>query len=87
MEPALEPGQGLVGVPTRRARAGQLRVVEHPHRPDFWLVKRVGEVLADGRMTVLSDNRAATLADSRSFGPVPVEGSYRVVVRVPTRWT
>ena len=37
-------------------------------------------------MTVLSDNRAATRADSRTFGPVPIEGSYRVVVRIPARW-
>jgi hypothetical protein len=86
MEPALDPGQGLVGLPSRRVRPGQLRVVEHPRRPGFWLVKRVDQVLGDGRMTVLSDNRAATLADSRSFGPVAVAGTYRVVLRVPTRW-
>jgi hypothetical protein len=36
-------------------------------------------------MSVLSDNRDATLADSRSFGPVPIAGSYRVVLRVPRR--
>jgi hypothetical protein len=36
-------------------------------------------------MSVLSDNREATLADSRSFGPVPVTGSYRVLVRIPRR--
>jgi hypothetical protein len=36
-------------------------------------------------MSVLSDNRDATLADSRTFGRVPVAGSYRVVVRIPRR--
>jgi hypothetical protein len=35
---------------------------------------------------VSSDNRDATLADSRSFGPVAVDGSYRVIVRIPRRW-
>jgi hypothetical protein len=85
MEPTLVDGQGLVGVPTRSARVGQLRLLEHPDRPGFWLVKRVTAVHPDGTMSVLSDNRAATIADSRSFGPVPVAGSYRVVVRIPRR--
>lgn len=85
MEPTLVDGQGLVAVPTRSAKAGQLRCLVHPDRPEFWLVKRVAEVHDDGTMTVLSDNREVTLADSRSFGPVPIVGSYRVVVRIPRR--
>jgi hypothetical protein len=83
MEPTLVDGQGLLAIPTRAARVGQLRCVEHPQRPGFWLVKRVSEVHADGTMSVLSDNFGATTADSRSFGPVPVAGSYRVVLRIP----
>lgn len=86
MEPTLVDGQGLVAVPLRRARVGELRCLEHPQRPGFWLVKRVSELHADGTMSVLSDNRGATRADSRSFGPVPIGGSYRVVLRVPRRW-
>jgi signal peptidase I len=90
MEPTLTDGQGLVAVASRRARSGQLRCVEHPERPGFWLVKRVEAVhgdttTGDTQMTVLSDNRSATMADSRSFGPVPVAGSYRVVLRIPRR--
>jgi hypothetical protein len=85
MEPTLVDGQGLVAISTQTASVGQLRCVEHPDRPGFWLVKRVSEVHPDGTMTVLSDNHGATLADSRSFGPVPIAGSYRVIVRVP-RW-
>jgi len=83
MEPTLVDGQGLVGVPTRSAKVGQLRCLMHPDRPDFWLVKRVAEVHVDGTMSVLSDNREVTVADSRSFGAVPIAGSYRVVVRFP----
>jgi len=86
MEPTLVDGQGLVGVPSRTARVGQLRCLQHPERPGFWLVKRVADVHADGLMSVLSDNREVTVADSRSFGPVPIAGSYRVVVRIPRRW-
>jgi hypothetical protein len=85
MEPTLVDGQGLVAMSSRSAKIGQLRCFEHPTRPGFWLVKRVVEVHADGSMSVLSDNRAATVADSRSFGAVPITGSYRVVLRVPRR--
>ena len=78
-------GQGLVAVPWPRARVGQIRCLQHPQRPGFWLVKRVDEVHDDGTMSVLSDNRESTRADSRTFGPVPVQDSYRVVIRVPRR--
>jgi hypothetical protein len=83
MEPALTEGRGLLALRTRgRARVGQLRVFEHPDQPGFWLVKRVAEVLPDGRMRVLSDNASATIADSRTFGPIPARGTYRVVAVV-----
>lgn len=84
MEPTLVDGQGLVAVRSRRAAAGQLRCVEHPHTPGFWLVKRVGAVHGD-RMILVSDNDAVEAVDSRVFGAVPVAGSYRVVLRVPRR--
>jgi hypothetical protein len=86
MEPTLVDGQGLLAVQALRVEVGQLRCLEHPRRPGFWLVKRVAELHDDATMTVLSDNRDATSADSRSFGPVPVEGTYRVIVRIPRRW-
>ena len=83
MEPTLVDGQGLITVLAGRPAAGQIRCFEHPTRPGFWLVKRVEELNDDGTMTVMSDNRASTLADSRTFGPVPVVGSYRVLIRMP----
>ena len=114
MAPALHPGQLVLGVRQRRPRRGRLVCLPHPHRDDFWLVKRVvglpgerveiadGAVLVDGaplaepwtvddtgpagawrlgpgQMFVLSDARRRTVADSRTFGPVPVTGSYRVL--------
>jgi len=85
MEPNLVDGQGLIAVRWPRARVGQIRCIEHPERPGFWLVKRVEVVHDDGTMSVLSDNAESTRADSRTFGPVPVQGSYRVVIRVPRR--
>ena len=86
MEPALVDGQGVLAIPVNRVRSGELRCFEHPRREGFWLVKRVEAVHDDATMTVLSDNRTATLADSRTFGPVPVSGSFRVVLRIPPRW-
>ena len=85
MEPTLVDGQGLVGIKSLVARPGQLRTFEHPHRPGFWLVKRVAAVSGDS-MLVESDNRDVPTEDSGSFGPVDIEGSYRVVIRVPRRW-
>ena len=85
MEPALVEGQGLIGLAVGRARVGQLRCLEHPDRPGFWLVKRVGAVDGDS-MIVESDNTLMKTVDSNTFGPVDVAGSYRVVVKIPRRW-
>lgn len=82
MEPTLRAGQGLIALRSTRARPGQLRVLEHPYRPGFWLVKRVAEVLGDGRMRVASDNPAAEGSDSREFGPLSPAGGYRVLLVV-----
>lgn len=87
MEPTLAPGQGLVALRWPRVRAGQIRCVEHPERPGFWLVKRVTGVGPDATMTLGSDNvDAPGVQDSRTFGPVPAAGSFRVIVPIPVRW-
>lgn len=78
MEPTLSANEGLIGVAWSRVRPGELRVFEHPERPNFWLVKRVASV-DDDRMVVTSDNTAVQTVDSRSFGPIATRGSYRVV--------
>jgi hypothetical protein len=86
MEPRLVAGQGLVAIRCGKVRRGELRCVEHPDRAGFWLVKRVERVNGDGMMTVTSDNTSVPTVDSRTFGPVPVAGSYRVVLAIPRRW-
>jgi phage repressor protein C with HTH and peptisase S24 domain len=82
MMPTLRAGDGLIAVRSRRVRRGQVRCIEHPERPGFWLVKRVGDIRGD-TFEALSDNRTDRTVDSRRFGFVPVEGSYRMIVRVP----
>jgi hypothetical protein len=84
MRPRLEPGDGLIGVRSGRARIGQIRCFEHPDRPGFWLVKRVGQVRGD-RFSAVSDNPGVDAVDSRRFGDVPTASSYRMVFRVPRR--
>jgi len=85
MEPTLADGQGLIAIASSAAAPGQLRCLEHPDRPGFWLVKRVESV--DGStMRVVSDNLDVDAVDSRRFGEVPVAGTYRVVVKVPRRF-
>jgi hypothetical protein len=84
MEPALHQGDGMIGWRRSRIRRGEIRVFEHPARPGFWLVKRVGHIRRD-RFEALSDNPAAGAVDSRQFGDVPIAGSYRVVLRLPGR--
>ncbi len=81
MLPVLEPGDGLVAIRWRRLRRGQVRCFEHPGRNGFWLVKRVGDV--DGTTFVArSDHDAPGVVDSRRFGPVEVDGSWLVILRV-----
>ena len=82
MQPTLRPGDGIVGVRSIRVRRGQIRCFEHPDRPGFWLVKRVGDIRGD-TFEAISDNPAAGAVDSRQFGFVPIRGSYRMLVRVP----
>lgn len=84
MEPTLVHGQGLFATRYGRPKAGQLRCFEHPDKPGFWLVKRVGQIRPNATMTVTSDNPVGT--DSRHFGPVPTAGSYRVFLVVPRRF-
>ena len=87
MRPYLYDGDWVVirrGRPGKhgpRARVGDVVVVRRPDRPELVVVKRVGDVRADGRLWLIGDNPAAS-DDSRVFGAVPpaaVEG--RVVWR------
>ncbi len=84
MLPTLKPGDGLVALRSLRLRRGQIRCFEHPHRPGFWLVKRVGGVSGDS-FEACSDNDSAGATDSRWFGFVPSQGSYRLLFRIPRR--
>lgn len=81
MLPTLMAGDGIVAIRSDRLRRGQVRCFEHPGRPGFWLVKRVGDV--DGSSFVArSDHDAPGVVDSRRFGPVDVATSWLAIVRI-----
>ena len=82
MLPTLRPGDGIVAVRSTSLRRGQIRCFEHPHCPGFWLIKRVGDV-SGTNFEAVSDNREADAVDSGRFGHVPVDGSYRMLFRLP----
>jgi len=77
MEPALHPGDWVLGVRDGRARPGDVVVFEHPQRPGFEMVKRVAAPGHEpsgptpGGIWVLGDNPAAGSVDSRTLGPIP----------------
>jgi signal peptidase I len=106
MSPALMPGDRLLARKLRAPKRGRIVFFPHPHRDDFWLVKRIvglpgdavrwvdGEPVIEtgseapdaalvppGYMYVLSDRRDLTRADSRTFGPVPMNPAYIAVFR------
>lgn len=89
MRPALRPRDGLLAMRGGNPRPGQLRVFPDPTMPSRWLVKRVGGVRRASRgatFEACSDNpRAPGVVDSRHFGWVPAEGSYRVLWTVKAR--
>ncbi|MEM9464877.1 MAG: S24 family peptidase [Actinomycetota bacterium] len=85
MLPTYANGDLVFSLRSDKARPGQVRVFEHPHRPGMWLVKRVASVRDDGRMWVESDNTDATRADSREFGHLSPAGGYRVIGRLRAR--
>lgn len=86
MRPTLEPGDGLVALRGGSPKPGQLRVFPDPLLSTRYLVKRVGGVrrsMSGTTFEALSDNAgAAGATDSREFGWVPAEHSYRVVWKV-----
>lgn len=78
MEPALRDADWVLAVTGGRARVGDVVVVEHPSRPGYLMVKRVGGIVENGYW-VLGDSPAQS-TDSRHFGVVP-----RIVGRVVWR--
>jgi nickel-type superoxide dismutase maturation protease len=82
MEPGLPDGSWVLMVPTpgRLPRLGQVVVAEHPHRPGFELVKRVGAVSRSRRLLWLAGDNRGESTDSDDFGPVKAAGVIGIAV-------
>lgn len=98
MTPTLEPGDFLLATRGARIDAGRLVVVQHPTRPGYEMVKRVGALpgervgdhtLGAHEYWILGDQpRRST--DSRTFGPVgsdDIKGVIRLRYWPPSRWS
>jgi len=87
MSPVIRPGEEvLVDTGAYRGRPpqpGDIVVVRHPYQSGLWIIKRVVEVLDDGRFRLAGDNPGES-SDSRAFGPMsPALLLGRVTSRFP----
>jgi len=80
MLPTLQEGdQVLVRVGGAHVEPGAVVLVQHPHRSDQRLVKRVEHITPDGALFVVGDNPKAS-TDSRAFGAIPRGNLLGVIV-------
>ncbi len=77
MRPTLDAGDWLLADPaaydSTPPAEGDLVLVPDPREPSRLLVKRVSEVLEDGRELWLSGDAHSASTDSRAFGSVSTE--------------
>ncbi len=69
MLPTLAPGDQVLVDPARPPQVGGLVVAHHPDDESQLIVKRVGEILANGDLVLNSDNPDEG-TDSRRWGPI-----------------
>ena len=73
MQPLLQPGEEILidlnAYQKATPQVGDLVVAFHPQQTDLEIVKRVAQVLPDGSVFLIGDNKNYS-SDSRSFGLV-----------------
>ena len=74
MEPALKPGNLVIGFGNRVARLGRVVIIQHQ---GYEKIKRVTAIEESG-LRLVGDNRAAS-TDSRDFGLVPLDTVVAIV--------
>ena len=88
MVPLLHPGDEVLvdlrAYTRQRPRSGDVVVARHPYQSDLKIIKRVTDVMADGRYHLQGDNPdPEASSDSRSFGLVTFE---HILGRVTSRF-
>lgn len=72
MYPALRDGDRVLINPHDKVRVGDIVLANHPFKSSVRIIKRVAEILDDGRYFLVGDN-ALESTDSRSFGALRPE--------------
>jgi nickel-type superoxide dismutase maturation protease len=67
MYPALNAGERVLIKPRAEIRVGDIVLANHPFKSNVSIIKRVAQILDDGRFFLIGDN-ALESTDSRSFG-------------------
>ncbi|MBK7709307.1 MAG: nickel-type superoxide dismutase maturation protease [Acidobacteria bacterium] len=72
MYPALRNGDRVLVCPNDEIRVGDIVLANHPFKSSVKIIKRVAQILDDGRYFLVGDD-ALESVDSRSFGAIRPE--------------
>jgi len=78
MSPALMPGDRFVARRLRKPERGRIVFFPHPHRPDFWLVKRIAGIPGDAVRFL--DGEPVVEAEAEAPDAVLVPAGYMYVL-------
>jgi nickel-type superoxide dismutase maturation protease len=79
MLPTLSHGDCVFINPRLKPQIGDIVLARHPFKQSVNIIKRVGEITADGRFFLVGDN-APESTDSRSFGAIQAKDILGVAV-------
>jgi nickel-type superoxide dismutase maturation protease len=82
MLPALAHGDRVVVDPSAEPKKGDIVVAYHPYKKNVSIVKRIVDILPDGRFVLLGENLDES-TDSRQFGTIARKDIFgKVVARI-----
>lgn len=79
MLPVLANGDRVVVDPSVMPKIGDIAVAYHPYKKNVSIVKRIVDILPDGRFVLLGENLDES-TDSRSFGTIAAADIFGKVV-------
>ena len=72
MLPTLKIGDAVLIAPKAKPTVGDIVLAQHPFKQSVKILKRIGEIDAQGNYFIVGDNPAES-TDSRTFGAVSVK--------------
>ncbi len=70
MLPTLKNGDAVLVDPNGEVEDGDIVLANHPFKQSVKMIKRIGEISADGKFSLTGDNLDES-SDSRTFGAIP----------------